>query len=397
MNRIWNILGIEPTNNEPEIKKAYAVKLRTTKPDENPKAFQQLHKAYQEALRLAKHKVAVEEDEIDTSDEFDSWSVADEEWQSETCQNTDFEAYDDSRDRGVDLELERMLAVVDGLINNPERNRVELWEKILDSQYILDDDYFYPFARAVFDRITEYYNKTEYKILPGEMIHAEVFSWLYHNLSWNEYGYEFLCDNISDNQGKTVLDAVILSRDKSNKDDERALTSVLGGKIVTFVDSSADTEYREYFKQYYASPWTRSFAALIDGMYILVLMLLAFASMEWIFGIKKMPDSLFVTIVVVIVVLWYWLFESSLKHASPGKSTLYLEVFTRDGKPLTYWQGFKRSVITVFVLALYFIIIVNIPTYGIIMFLAIHLFSKEYLQDKLTGTCVISDPLTRHG
>lgn len=50
---VWQILGIEPTDNIRAIKRAYAARSAAVHPEEHPEAFQQLHEAYQEALERA--------------------------------------------------------------------------------------------------------------------------------------------------------------------------------------------------------------------------------------------------------------------------------------------------------------------------------------------------------
>ena len=51
----WEVLGIEATQSERDVKRAYAGKLRETRPEDDPVAFQALHEAYQQALWLARH------------------------------------------------------------------------------------------------------------------------------------------------------------------------------------------------------------------------------------------------------------------------------------------------------------------------------------------------------
>lgn len=53
MSKPWSVLGINETSDKKQIKKAYAVRLKKCRPDENPKAFQELHEAYQAALEWA--------------------------------------------------------------------------------------------------------------------------------------------------------------------------------------------------------------------------------------------------------------------------------------------------------------------------------------------------------
>lgn len=46
----WEILGIEPTSDKKEIKKAYAKLLKQDHPEENPEKFKQIQAAYQQCL-----------------------------------------------------------------------------------------------------------------------------------------------------------------------------------------------------------------------------------------------------------------------------------------------------------------------------------------------------------
>ncbi len=50
----WNILGIDPTENVSEIKKAYAQKLKLYHPEEDAEGYQKLREAYDSALKYAK-------------------------------------------------------------------------------------------------------------------------------------------------------------------------------------------------------------------------------------------------------------------------------------------------------------------------------------------------------
>lgn len=50
---LWDILGTEPTGDERAIKRAYAKRLKITRPEDDPEAFQQLRDAYEYALHHA--------------------------------------------------------------------------------------------------------------------------------------------------------------------------------------------------------------------------------------------------------------------------------------------------------------------------------------------------------
>lgn len=50
---LWDILGTEPTGDERAIKRAYAKRLKVTRPEDDPQAFQELRDAYEYALHHA--------------------------------------------------------------------------------------------------------------------------------------------------------------------------------------------------------------------------------------------------------------------------------------------------------------------------------------------------------
>lgn len=54
MMTIWDILGIQPTNDEREIRRAYARELKQRRPDQDPQGFQELREAFDSAKRYAR-------------------------------------------------------------------------------------------------------------------------------------------------------------------------------------------------------------------------------------------------------------------------------------------------------------------------------------------------------
>lgn len=58
MNRTeaFQVLGIEATKEEREIKNAYRSRLAVTNPEDDPEGFKRLRKAYEEACRYAKEE-----------------------------------------------------------------------------------------------------------------------------------------------------------------------------------------------------------------------------------------------------------------------------------------------------------------------------------------------------
>ncbi len=51
---IWDVLGIDPTNDISEIKKAYAKLAKQYNPEENPDEFARIHDAFKQAMKAAK-------------------------------------------------------------------------------------------------------------------------------------------------------------------------------------------------------------------------------------------------------------------------------------------------------------------------------------------------------
>lgn len=57
MTTIWDVLGIQPTDDEREIRRAYARELKLRRPDQDPQGFQELREAFDSAKRYASSEI----------------------------------------------------------------------------------------------------------------------------------------------------------------------------------------------------------------------------------------------------------------------------------------------------------------------------------------------------
>ena len=60
----WELLGITPDADEKDIRRAYAAKIKRTRPEADPEAFQKLRRAYEQALSHRKQESRVESDNM---------------------------------------------------------------------------------------------------------------------------------------------------------------------------------------------------------------------------------------------------------------------------------------------------------------------------------------------
>lgn len=141
----WSVLGIEKTNDRREIKRAYARKLKSCRPDDDPAGFQRLHDAYQRLLSRAEHpdlfSVETYSVEIETANNSDSASeTGDNRISSELAVK-------------VDAAMERVMTVLDEplYINNPGS-----WAFLSESTDLLDDDYRIALGVRVLFALAEY-------------------------------------------------------------------------------------------------------------------------------------------------------------------------------------------------------------------------------------------------
>lgn len=194
----WNILGIKPTNNLNEIKKAYAEKVKLSHPEENPEGFKELHKAYRHANKLAgmisatsniQHEEKKKTDESDSQTTDDSQNDAatpaviekeknDLNPKSESTDQNDFSTLDKTTSRQPFQENENpqneldfdnitpskpskshynlMMQKAHTLFNSKQRNKVLVWKNLFKSYEFLQAEKQTQFRKEFTDYFVDY-------------------------------------------------------------------------------------------------------------------------------------------------------------------------------------------------------------------------------------------------
>ena len=155
MTDCWQVLGLEATDDRRAVKRAYSRKLKVTRPDDDPVAFQQLHAAYQAALDQVEYGLT----EAEPSAE---WPV-DEASADVRIDWPPMAEFDDpapaepalTEDQAAELKL--LLAQMDALLHRPlQLQNPDNWDFLVESPHLLDDRFRIELGAAVINRIVAF-------------------------------------------------------------------------------------------------------------------------------------------------------------------------------------------------------------------------------------------------
>ncbi|WP_286828097.1 MULTISPECIES: RDD family protein [Kordiimonas] len=213
----WSNLGIEPTENTRDIKKAYAQRLKSTRPDEHPEAFKTLHDAYKRALQLAELGDAPEDDwDWDTLDGGDEVPQLGQEADRQTLElDTEgaegpvrtVDAHDSGNGQPAAVTAQKEKPAIDEaaatklmeetkalLSTNPDLHQLAKWRFIEEEPQMLDES----FRAEVGDRLLAHIIKHQaaQMKLRGDQWHLKVgepiLAYLNRQFGWSYRYYDLL-------------------------------------------------------------------------------------------------------------------------------------------------------------------------------------------------------------
>jgi len=193
----WDILGMEPTESTRDIKRAYAKKLKNTRPDDDPFGFQQLHNAYKTALYIAQMRA---DGEFETSyDDAESINITFEDGQliesegwPEALQNfiPDKPEITLSDEHGV--VIDELMLHVDNLLAIPSGvHSTSRWRFLTECPDLLDDDFRVELGRRVMTAIISFNNKPRPRSMEFAPVSAAVITMLDDIFFWSSTPFMF--------------------------------------------------------------------------------------------------------------------------------------------------------------------------------------------------------------
>jgi len=389
----WNILAISPSHDKKDIKRAYAKKLKTTRPDEDSQAFQELHRAYKEALHLANnphhfyHDIPDDLEQVSIADMQETRNEPDhhkdpapsisvlsilkiekiatpdtqhdvEEHNSNHLQiplqnivTIDDNPIDQTEGSGsFDLnENEKKQAAAKQLIaktqsiiqSNEALNNKDTWQFLLDSPFILDGAFNWQVGLEIFKCIAEHNvhsstsnveNIQQFK-LDTLIFFDSVFSW-HHN---QEYLYETFDHELCD---------IILISIANDQNRDKPISGLKGGTVVKPIKFKTKKNTGLAKEYYFGNLLIRSLALIIDFLTIAFLIYLLVSSplIRELLGVTE--DATFLAILCAIPLYFFMalVLESSQWQATPGKRLLGLRVMNKDFEKIGFYHNVLRII-----------------------------------------------------
>ena len=392
---IWDELGIDATNDIRLIKKAYAKKVKQSKPDEKPKEFQVLHAAYKQALEVA-HQMSMQvENELPAPESVGvsaSWTeqdVQDDTNSISLSPSSDEADYNDeylqqerqeqemqqAREQEYQAELERIMAKVETVLTGVDAYKLESWQFLLQSEYMLDQYFADELSYALLKRIAQYYNNKEFQKQCDFRMDETILQYLNSLFSWDSYGYNYH-EFIYNEYGLRLFSKLNDSEFKLAGQEQDVTAGLRGAKSFRPVNKNNNRPYKYY---YLGGGVKRATAMIIDYLLAAPIIVLVNLIIEVIFNFKLSQISNFNSIsTLTVFIIGSWLFECSRLQATPGKLLTGLRVTTLKYDKISHAHGFFR------------ILIFGVTCIGFYVTILINSFlNGRFIHDRLSRTYVV--------
>ena len=182
MNNIWEILGIEPTDNKREIRAAYAAKSKLYHPEEEPEEFAKLNTAYQAALSYQADSVLEDSNDNNTNKEYCNINYYDneekkEETASEKIYNENKEpdtsllsrlqnAEEDEINKSIKTgALKKFISIFEEAKEHGKFPCADVWKEFFLSEEFLKEQYSDFFAKGMINYLSNWSMDGNYHIL----------------------------------------------------------------------------------------------------------------------------------------------------------------------------------------------------------------------------------------
>ncbi len=380
---VWDELDIKSTTDIKLIKRAYAKKLKHTRPDVNPNQFQQLHFAYKQALLEAKQRQqTTPTNQGEKLSEESHFATSDSVNQTATPKSQDLRIHiqdtDDSSsinitttpiiDASSDTELSRLVDWIEQIIADPsKRNQFELWQRITENPNILDPEFNHQLGLKLFEIVATFNANTQGKRKHFGRIGAKIINYLDDTFNW--------CDNeayLRSEFENKLCDSLLpkLSQRSERENERKAIAGLIGGQLI----KQALTHKQRKIENYgFGSNHERGNAMLIDTCisgvigYIILLVIAP-------------EGSTFRAIhIAATYLIGSCLCICSKLQSTPGLLMFGLIVTRHDCQRISYLQGFVRTLtLGAFLLGGFITLIIN------------SMIGPKYIHDRISKTQVIS-------
>ena len=334
---IWETLGIDETSDKKQIKRAYAAKLKRTKPDQDPAGFEKLRHAYETAnyqADFSKQHLDDETLEIDST-EFKDLAVSSDDEQAQVLDEFEYDELEDWDDEPYELDpkVQALLDRVSNLLKDTnKRKEASYWQAILEDDLMMDLSFRQEISSEIFALLLEQQKKEFAASTYFQLFSPPILSMLNLEFEWNDNRHLQWFHSAEDY-------FLIVPRPKK--------------------DMRVEPDQKSPF-------FYRVGANLIDAIIVFLpvfLSLKIFADIDDIMIGRLIEQPYFYLPFWTGMFVYSAIFEFSAKRATLGKQLLSLYVNTSPRRWESYWQLSVRLVLKYFTLCVWALVFQNPISY----------------------------------